>query len=75
MSSRKPGHREGVRRYKRYGQLGLPLGKTLDLATDAMLDQLQEQIDRTTGEPGRVRVVRPCAVCAGEGCEFCPKVS
>jgi hypothetical protein len=26
---RKPGHREGVRRYQRYGQLTLAVGKTL----------------------------------------------
>lgn len=27
---RKPGHREGVRRYQRYGQTTLDVGRTLD---------------------------------------------
>ena len=30
MPARKPGHREGVRRFQRYGQTTLDVGSTLD---------------------------------------------
>lgn len=34
MSQRQPGHRQGVRRYQRYGQTALDVGRTLDFSLD-----------------------------------------
>lgn len=70
---RLPGHREGIRRHQRYGQLALELGRTL--APEYVLSV--ETVRTIKGEDVEVEIKRPviaCFVCDDRGCEFCPKV-
>jgi len=78
---RKPGHREGVRRYQRYGQLTLAVGKTLDAELEKFIDENaqtsfgvspEKLLHEMRKKPSAPQT--PCAVCNGRSCEFCPKV-